>query len=345
MFKKAFFGSLFVAAILITGCSSDTNSSQAGSTGSGGNQKPGDKVKIGYIVKSMADSWFKYETDAAKEEAAKQNCEVVVQEATTGDAVLNTIDTMGSQGVQALIICAPEVQQGPAIKAACDKYKIKLMAIDDRLVGADGKPMTDVVFHGISASKIGNAVGDAIVGEMKKRNWNPAEVGAMQVLVPGLETAQLRVDGAKEKVSAAGVTKIFTADWGGAKDVEAAANAANPIITRENTIKKWVIYSSNDDGVLGAVRSLTNASFKPEDIIGVGINGPLAAKEFAKGQPTGIVGSVALQPKKHGGESVKMMKAWVLDGKEPAKETYEDGVFINKDNYKEVFKELGLPLD
>jgi L-arabinose transport system substrate-binding protein len=49
------------------------------------------------------------------------------------------------------------------------------MTVDDRLVGADGKPLEDVPHMGISATKIGEAVGQAIVDEIKKRGWNMSE--------------------------------------------------------------------------------------------------------------------------------------------------------------------------
>lgn len=337
------FGLAAATMAILAGCTGSDSTSSASST-TGGDKPAGDKVKVGFIVKSMADSWFKYETQFAKEQADKLGIELDVQEAKTGDAVLSTMDTMASNGVKGVIICAPEVQLGTSIQAAAKKNDLKLMSVDDRLVGADGKPLADIPHLGISAKNIGKMVGDAISAEMAKRGWKPEEVGAIAVLKEGLATAEERVGGAKEALVAAGfkADKIFIAPWMGAVDLAAASEAANPVLTRNGTIKKWVCFSSNDDGTIGAVRAMESAGITAENIIGVGINGPLAADDFKKDKPTGVFGSVMLQPSVHGGKTVEMMAEWIKSGKEPEKETYTSGVLITRENYKEAMKKEGL---
>jgi len=331
--------------IFVAGCSGSSSSSGPSATNeTGGSAPAGEKVKIGFIVKSMADSWFQGETKFAKDKAAELGVELIVQEAKDGSAVMTAIDSMATNGCQGLIICSPEVQLGPAIKAATDRHKMKLMSVDDRLVGADGKPLTEIPHLGISAHTIGNTVGQAMVDEMKKRGWKPEETAALAIVAPGLETARQRVDGCNEILLKNGFVKanMFEAPWTGAVDVAAASDAANAVLTAQSKFKKWVVCSSNDDGVIGAVRAIQNRAIPVTDIIGVGINGSLAAQEWDKGQPSGIFASVLLQPRIHGGSTVEMMAAWVKDGKEPPKETYTSGTLINKDNYKEEMKKEGL---
>src|ERR1019366_8494612 len=106
--------------------------------------------------------------------------------------------------------------------------------------------------------------------------------------------------------------------------------------------KKWVVFSSNDDGVLGGIRSLANRGIAPGDIVGVGINGMLAAQEWAKGQPTGMSASVLLQPKIHGAQTVDMMVKWIKEGTMPQMETYTTGTIINKDNYNDAMQKAGV---
>jgi L-arabinose transport system substrate-binding protein len=352
--KKSFlFQGLAVLAMAVAGCNSGSGTD---TTTTGGDTKVAAKgdctpvtgpIKIGFIVKSMSDSWFQTETSIATAKAKELGAELNVQEATKGDAVLSAIDTMSTNGVQGIIICSPETQLGTAIKAATDRHKIKLMSVDDRLVGSDGKPITDIPHLGISAANIGKQVGQAISDEMKKRGWKPEDVGAIEVIVPSLQTATERIKGAEGVLIANGFKKenAFEAPWSGAVDVASASDAANGVLTAHSNIKKWVVYSSNDDGVLGAIRSISNRGIPPTDIIGVGINGKLAGQEWAKGTPTGMFASIMLQPQLHGGGTVEMMDKWIKDCTQPKMETYTDGKLINKDNYAAELKTAGITLN
>ena len=350
--KKSFaLGAFALLAMMIVGCGSGTDSKTADAgnkpaAGTGGDSKAAGGVKIGFIVKSMGDSWFQTETNFAKEEAKTLGVDLTVQEALNGTAVLETIDTMATNGVQGIIICSPETQLGTAIKAATDRHKMKLMSVDDRLVGGDKNPIKEIPHLGISATNIGKQVGKAIADEMKKRGWKPEEVGALAITAPNLETAQQRVKGAESVLTENGfkTANIFEAPWTGSVDIASASDAANAVLTAHSAFKKWVVFSSNDDGVLGGIRSISNRGIAPTEIIGVGINGMLAAGEWEKGQPTGMFASVLLQPKIHGAHTVELMQKWIKDGTQPPLETYTDGTIIDKTNYKDAMQKAGVPL-
>lgn len=344
--KKSFaYCALAGLALIVSGCGSGDKAAET--TPAGGATAPAKgAVKIGFIVKSMGDSWFQTETNFAKEEAKTLGVDLTVQEALNGNAVLETIDTMATNGVQGIIICSPETQLGTAIKAATDRHKMKLMSVDDRLVGSDKKPLTEIPHLGISAFNIGKQVGGAIADEMKKRGWKAEEVGALAITAPNLETAQQRVKGAEEVLTAGGfkAANIFEAPWTGSVDIASASDAANAVLTAHSAMKKWVVFSSNDDGVLGGIRSISNRGIPPTDIIGVGINGMLAAGEWEKGQPTGMYASILLQPKVHGASTVEAMFKWIKDGTQPQAETYTSGTVIDKSNYKDAMQKAGVPL-
>lgn len=301
-------------------------------------------VTVGFIVKSMSDTWFPVETGFAKKEADKLGIKLLVQEAQTGDAVMSTIDSMAAQGAKGIIICSPETQLGPAIKAKCDQKGLKLMSVDDQLVD-NGKPMADIPHLGISATKIGELVGTTMADEAKKRGWNWADVGVIAVLKEDLQTARERVGGAKTALTKAGLPEanFYIAPWGGSVDVASANDAANVILTQHATTKKWLCLSSNDDGMLGAVRAVESRGIPVTDIIGVGINGgPPIQKEFDTGKQSGVFASILLSPSTHGGKTVDMMVDWLTKGTEPPKLTYTSGTAITRDNYKQAMAAEGL---
>ncbi|MGO7815312.1 arabinose ABC transporter substrate-binding protein, partial [Rhizobium ruizarguesonis] len=88
------------------------------------------------------------------------------------DRRLDLLAVFGAQGAKGFIICKPDVKLGPGIIAKAEANQLKLMTVDDRLVSADGKPLEDVTHMGISATKIGETVGQAIVDEIKKSGWD-----------------------------------------------------------------------------------------------------------------------------------------------------------------------------
>lgn len=334
---KRILGFALGATLLLAGCTPPPSETKSNPSSDATTVAAKD-VTIGFIVKSMSDTWFPVEIAFAKKEADKLGCKLLSQEAKTGESVLATIDSMAAQGAKGIIICSPETQLGPAIEAKCKEKGLKLMSVDDQLVN-EGKPMTDIPHLGISAEKIGNLVGTTIADEAKKRGWNMAEVGAIAVLKEDLETARQRVNGAKAELLKAGLPEanFFVAPWLGAVDIGSANDAANIVLTQHGQIKKWVCLSSNDDGMMGAVRAIESHKIPAADIIGVGINGgPPIKEEFDSDKASGVFGSILLSPSQHGGKTVELMFDWLTKGTVPPPVTLTSGTAITRDNYKEA---------
>jgi L-arabinose transport system substrate-binding protein len=161
-------------------------------------------VKIGFIVKQAEEPWFQDEWKFAEVAAKEKGFTLVKIGAEDGEKVQSAIDNLGAQGAQGFIICTPDVKLGPGIIAKAAANDLKLMTVDDRLVNADGSPIEDVPHMGISATKIGEAVGQSIVDEIKKRGWNMSEVGAIRVSYDQLPTAVDRIEGALSVLKANG---------------------------------------------------------------------------------------------------------------------------------------------
>jgi L-arabinose transport system substrate-binding protein len=223
---------------------------------------------------------------------------------------------------------------------------MKLMTVDDRLVGSDNEPMKDVHHVGIQAYDIGKSVGQAISDEAKERGWNMAEVGAIVLTLDKLETATQRINGAVEVLRANGMTEanLIRSPWkGDVPDTKGAIDAANIALTQHPEFKKWVAIASNDDGVLGCIRASEGRGIKSEDMIGVGINGnEPAIADLKRNPPTGFFGTILLSAKQHGYETLEAMYHWIKDGKEPELETWTSGMLMTRENYEQVLKEQGL---
>lgn len=323
----------------------------AGLAGCGGGEKnaqgvaeaPKDKVKIGFIVKKPDEPWFQLEWKFAGEAAKADGFELITIGATDGDKVLPAIENIAAQGAQGLVICTPDVKLGPAIVARCAQRNLKLLTVDDQFVGPDGK-FLDVPHVGISAHKIGNNLGQALLDEMKKRGWKPEETGMIAVTFEELDTARERTDGAIETVVAGGFPEshIFKAPERG-QDIADSRTAATPILTQHPEFKNWLIASMNDAGAMGAVRATESFNIPAERVIGIGINGDLALADLKKPTPNGLYGSILLQAKRHGYDTSHMMFKWITEGTAPPKITYTDGILITRENFKQVLADQGLP--
>lgn len=301
-------------------------------------------IKIGFIVKQPEEPWFQDEWKFADQAATEKGFTLVKIGAEDGEKVMSAIDNLAAQGAQGFIVCTPDVKLGPGIVAKAMANDLKLMTVDDRLVGADGNPLEDVVHMGISATKIGETVGQALADEIKKRGWDMKDVGAIRVSYDQLPTAVDRVEGAIAALKAAGFPAENIYDAPQAKtDTEAALNAATTVLNKHAEVKHWIAFGLNDEAVLGAVRATESVGISADNVIGVGIGGAESAiNEFKKPTATGFFGTVIISPKRHGYETAMNMYEWVANGKEPEKLTLTAGALAMRSDYEAVRKDLGI---
>lgn len=303
-----------------------------------------DPVKIGFLVKQPEEPWFQDEWKFAEMAAKEKGFTLVKIGAPSGEKVMSAIDNLSAQQAQGFIICTPDVKLGPGIVAKAKSHKLKMMTVDDRLVDGSGKPIESVPHMGISAYNIGKQVGDGIAAEIKKRGWNMAETGAIDITYEQLPTAHDRTGGATDALVAAGFPKANIVAAPQAKtDTENAFNAANIALTKNPKFKHWVAYGLNDEAVLGAVRAAEGRGFKADNMIGIGIGGSDSAlSEFKKPQPTGFYGTVIISPKRHGEETAELMYDWITQNKMPPMLTLTTGMLATRDNVEKVRTEMGL---
>src|SRR2546423_1232329 len=235
--------------LTITGCGKQTGTEKPSSSS--------ESIKLGFIVKQPEEPWFQLEWKFADEAARKNNFELIKIGATDGEKVLGAIDNLAANGAKGFVICTPDTRLGPAIVARAKSHDLKVIAVDDQFLGADGKPMAGVHYLGISARKIGESVGQALYDEMKKRTWPIAETAVCMVTFDELDTAKERTEGALEALKAAGFpeAKIFKVSQK-TSDIPGAFDAANILLTQQPAVKRWLICGMDDNAGLGAGRRM-----------------------------------------------------------------------------------------
>lgn len=300
-------------------------------------------LKLGFIVKQPDEPWFQLEWKFAQQAADDLGFHLIKIGATDGEKVLSAIDSLAAAGAKGFVICTPDVRLGPAIVARARSLNLKLIAVDDQFIGPDGLPMSDVHYLGISARKIGESVGTALFQEMKSRNWPLDQTAACVVTFEELDTARQRTDGQIQALIDSGFPsdRIFKAPEK-STDVPGSLDAANVLLTQHPDVKRWLVCSMNDNGVLGAIRALEGRGFTADNVVGIGINGTDCIVEFEKPTPTGFFASVLLSARAHGYHTAEMLYKWVASGVEPPLDTRTTGIMINRDNFRQVLREQGI---
>ena len=324
-----------VIGLTLSGCSKKAYDAAA-------NAAPND-IKIGFLVKQPEEPWFQLEWKFADQAAKDLGFDLVKIGATDGEKVLTAIDNLAAGGAQGLVICTPDTRLGPAIVAKAKAAGLKLIAVDDQFIGANGEPIKNVHYLGISAEKIGEKVGETLAGEMKQRGWTPEDTAVCAVTFDELATARERLSGAIGALRAAGMpeNRIFRAPQRTA-DIPGAFDAVNILLTQQPGAKHWLVCGTNDTAVLGAVRALEGRGFGADTAIGVGINGTDCIVELEKEKRTAFFGSMLLSAKSHGYQTCEMMYRWIKDGVEPPLDTRTVGVLITRENFRQVLKEQGV---
>ena len=117
------------------------------------------------------------------------------------------------------------------------------------------------------------------------------------------------------------------------KNMNSAIDAVTTTLTANPGAEHWIFFSCNDDGVLGSVRATENSSMKPDQVIGVGIDGSRACDAFGNGQPTGFRGTLWIDSGKEGATAVKLLVASIKNNTPLPEKTYVSPDLINADNF------------
>jgi L-arabinose transport system substrate-binding protein len=328
-------------ATLVASCGKSPDATPSGASASAA-PKAG-AVKIGFFVKQPEEPWFQLEWKFAEQAAKELGFALIKTGANDGEKALSAIDNYAASGAQGFVICTPDTNLGPAIVAKAKAAGLKLISVDDQFLGADGQPMKNVHYLGISARKIGESVGDTLAAEMKKRGFAVADTAVCAVTYDELATAKERTDGAISRLVAAGIPKerIFKAPMR-TTDIPGALDSTNTVLTQQAGVKHWLVCGTNDNAVLGAIRALEGRGFAPESCIGIGINGTDCIVELEKAKPTSFHGSMLLSAKDHGYKTSAMMYKWIKDGVEPPLDTRTVGTLITRENFRQILKEQGV---
>ena len=300
-----------------------------------------DRVRIGFIVKQPEEQWFQNEWRYAEQAAHDRGFTLIRIGASDGDRMLTAIDNLAAKDAKGFVICAPDPRLGTAIQERARVDGLKVMSVDDRLIGPRGQPIEAIPHVGISARAIGRMAGEAALAEARARRWPIGKTGVLRIAYDSLETARERTSGAREALIAAGVPAGNIVDaTQRTTDTEGGFTAASPVLTRHPDLRHWILVGLNDETVLGGVRAAEGLGLGAGAVVAVGIGGSgTADAEFRKGEATGFFGSVLLSPRRHGYDTASAMFDWITKGVRPAPVTLTTGTMMTRANFRQLLAE------
>jgi len=327
---------LSLAVALLAGCAKPSTTTPASAAAPA-------KIKLGFLVKQPEEPWFQFEWKGGEAAAAKYGVELIKIGVPDGEKTLAAIDSLAANGARGFVICTPDVRLGPAIVAKARAAGLKVVTVDDRFLGADGKFITEVPYIGMSATRIGQMSGRTMAAELHRRGWAYADTAACIVTFEELDTCRERTDGIIAALQESGfpADRIFKTRQR-TTDIPGGLDAANALLAQKSGFKHWLVAGMNDSATLGAVRATEGQGFKAADVIGVGINGTDCVDELRKPAPTGFHGSIYASAPQEGYRATEMLYFWVKDGTQPPLDTRTDGQLITRENFEKLLRAEGI---
>ncbi|GAA1617330.1 substrate-binding domain-containing protein [Leucobacter chromiireducens] len=303
-----------MAAVALTSCSTGNESPEAG--GSGGASS--DSCVIGMTQINQTAVFFTEMNAGAQEAADELGCELNITNANNDSARQSSdIENFVTQGVDALIVVAIDVNGVQPAVTAAQAQGIPVIAIDAEVEGVD-------TFVGVDNTAAGAEAAAWAIEEGLISGQSYGVVNAKSSFIQNQ-----REDSFRAAIDKAGAT--HTQSVNGDNVQEKAATAAQDLVTAQPDMN--FIYTTGEPATVGAVAALSG-----KDTSTTIIGWDLTAEVIA-GIDSGLVRAVIQQdPRQEGTEAVKEIKA-ILDGAEPSEFIDVPITMVTSDNVDE-FREI-----
>jgi D-xylose transport system substrate-binding protein len=250
--------SLGLGAALLTGCKKDEG--QTGDEGTATTQTPtqtqtppsGDKVKIGFLLKTMQEERYQRDKKAFIEKAESLGAEVIFDSANNNEQTqLDKFNNMLSQGVKVIVL--QPVNTGTAgnmVKMANDE-KVRVVGYDSMLVNG---PLDLMVMQDSWA--VGKLQGEAMLAWLTEKKGKLEGKVALIKGQPGDSNANAMSSGALDIIKAnPGLVLVAEESHEGWAPDKAMATAQNVLTKEGNKVDAFICNNSGmARGVIAALK-------------------------------------------------------------------------------------------
>lgn len=300
---------------LLTGC---------GGAGSSGDDR---KVKVGYVINNLNDTFQTYVLEKAKEYAKENNIELLVENPEE-DTIrqLDMTNSLIQKGVKALIVVPTDTSAMDPITKAAQETGIPLAYVNRNPFAGKEDSIPDNVFYvGVDEKSAGvmqmEYIGDLLGGQ-----------GGVAVLmgILGNEGTVKRTEGVKEALETKFPNmQLLATETGNWKRDQGLALTENYLTTYGDKLN--AVIANNDEMALGAIQALKTAG-KLDQIKVVGIDAITDALDSIK---AGELSGTVFQDPAQGRAAIEILDKVLKGENQEEKVVYIPVKLVTKDNYQE----------
>lgn len=311
----------FAFAATLTACSSGKDDDADSGSPSGPPASLSGTIKIAYLQKQGDQQYFVDEADGARAKAKELGVDLkVVNLGNDTNKAVSEVQAAIAQKYNGVVIVVPDPAVGPQVVDIAGKGGAPLLASDDQicLTGPDPTKCAKdklVPRVGFSGPQMGTQVGGRAADEFKKSGWNPADTAIIAAWKQDVTVCTDRVDAAREAFRQATGADVKVLKVGTDNTPPDAQNKTAATMSGNRSVKHWIVWGCNDENVTGAVTALQNGGYGAADVIGVGLGGYLACKDWGSGKPSGMKAALFINGYEVGGLAVQTMVDRLRNGK------------------------------
>lgn len=318
----ALVGVCAAALAAVSACSSGQTSSNPNTA----SQKHSGAITIAYIQKQGDQAYFVDEMSGAQQEARQLGgvtivpVNVAMDNTQTVAAVRNAI----ARKAGGIVIVPPDGSTGPQDAALAKAAGIPIISSDDQVCTTSPNPNSCPAAGllprvGFDAQQLGTAVGKKVASLFKQeKGWTAANTRILQEWQFSTSVCTPRVtyaDSLFRSLTGSSIPAIkVDTDNTTSGDPSSALSKTAATINAYHGIKHWIVWGCNDQNVQGAITALANAGYATGDILGVGLGGDVACKDWQSSAPTGMKSALVFKGQDVGADAIKALVSHIRNG-------------------------------
>jgi len=292
-------------------------------------------ITIAYLQKQADQQYFVDEAEGARSKAQELGgvAVQVVNLELDGNRALAELDAAIARGVDGIAIVTPDQRVGPQIHDRARRAGIPLIASDDPIRDGDRESVPFVGFDGVD---LGARVGQRMADLYREARWAQADTRILAVSSQDLSACADRVRGAQRAFAdeVADVPQVIEVDNQNTIADAQARTAA--LLAAQPGVEHWLLWGCNDENIAGALAALRAADVAPADIIGIGIGGHLACKDWGANRDTGFRAALYVDGRDVGALAVQSLVNQIRSGVELPDRSIAKTTMLDRTNWQQT---------